>query len=253
MPEQHHHTPSGQPYGEFITSKGLAEHLGVSSRTLQRLADGYSKVHGALPTARPGGRANVFPLIAVERIKAAHLLTRDVPGLRAIQALEALRDGVVFPAHPADSSAHNALVPVMAELSALRAEMTQLRSEVISLQALLRAVVGAPEALRLSGDELTLTEPEESRRVWQTSTQLDVRCKRTASLQPGLLRLISDLEAGYTLLETRGEVVLLTPRGQQVRLVDPRIVAALIKQGWLSRQAGGLQLTASPFITPIPM
>lgn len=159
--------------GEFITSKGLAEHLGVSSRTLQRLADAYSQVHGALPTARPRGRANVFSLLAVERIKAAYLLMRDVPGLRAIQAMEALRDGVVSPAHPADSSAHNALVPVIAELSALRAEMTQLRCEVISLQALLRAVVGAPEALRLSRDELTSSEPEEGVRVWQTSTQLD--------------------------------------------------------------------------------
>ncbi len=238
--------------GEFITSKGLAEHLGVSSRTLQRLANAYSQIHGALPTVRPRGRANVFPLIAVERIKAAHLLMRDVPGLRAIQALEALRDGVVFPAHPADASAHNALVPVMTQLNALRAEMSQLRSEVIGLRVLLRAVVGAPEAPPLSLDDVTSTESEAGVSRGQTTTRQAMGGGRSAHLQPGLTRLLSDLEAGYTLLETKGEVVLLTPRGQQVRLVDPRMIAALIKQGWLSREACGLQLIVHPSITPLP-
>lgn len=142
----------------------------------------------------------MFPLIAVERIKAAHLLMRDVPGLHAIHALEALRDDVVFPAHPADSSAHHALVLVMNELSALRAELAQLQSEVSRLQALLWVVVSAPEALPLSGDELTLTEPGAGVPMGQTSP----RRAQTAHLQPSLTRLLSDLEAGYTLSEVRG-------------------------------------------------
>lgn len=232
--------------GEFITAKGLAEHLGVSSRTLQRLADAYSQVHGALPTARPRGRANVFSLIAVERIKAAQLLMRDVPGLRAMHAFEALRDGIVFPVHPPDASAPNALGLLMTQVSTLRTELTQLRSEVISLRALVQAEIGAPEALPRSGEQLTLTETELETGVplGQTTTRQARSQEQTAYLHPGLVRLLSDLEAGYTLSEVRGEVVLLTPGGQQVRLVDPRIIAALIKQGGLSRNECGLQWMA---------
>lgn len=230
--------------GEFITSKGLAEHLGVSSRILQRLADAYSQVYGALPTARPRGRANVFSLIAVERIKAAHLLMRDIPGLCAVHAFEALRDGIVFPVHSPDASAHNALDLLMAQVSALRTELTQLRSEVSSLRALLQAGVGAPEALPHSGEQLTLTELEAGVLLGQTTTRQARSQEQTAYLHPGSMRLLSDLKAGYTLSEVQGEVVLLTPGGQQVRLVDPRIIATLIKQGGLSRTECGLQLTA---------
>lgn len=230
--------------GEFITAKGLAEHLGVSSRTLQRLADAYSQVHGALPTARPRGRANVFSLIAVERIKAAQLLMRDVPGLCAVHAFEALRDGIVFPVPSPDASAPNALGLLMTQVSTLRTELTQLRSEVISLRALVRAGIGMPEALPRSGDQLTLTELEAGVPLGQTTTRQVRSQEQTAHLHPGLVRLLSDLEAGYTLSEVRGEVVLLTPGGQQVRLVDPRIIAALIKQGGLSRNEGGLQWMA---------
>ena len=58
---------------------------------------------------------------------------------------------------------------------------------------------------------------------------------------------------GDTLLGTRGDVVLLTPNGQQIGLVNPRTVAARVKPGWPVRDGSDLHLNASPPTTLSPV
>lgn len=83
---------------------------------------------------------------------------------------------------------------------------------------------------------------------------MSAACPRPTGLQPGLTHLLSNLDSGYTLAEVRGDVVLLTPSGsgQQARLVEPRMVAILVKQGWLARDGQGFCPTALPLTEPFP-
>ncbi len=230
---------------DLVTHSALAESLGVSDRTLQRLADAYSEVHDPLPRVTPRSRQRLFPQRAVERIRAAHQLMCDVPGMRAADALKVIRDGMTFWYCPANSSETNLPTPVMAELHALHSEITNLQGEVANLRTLLLALLehgqvplpGGPLGLRLDG-------PTDSPSTSQVFPQLPASWP--VGLQPNLTRLLSDLQAGYALVEVRGEVVLLTPSGQQVRLVDPRAVAALVKQGWLARDGHSFCLTVPP-------
>ena len=140
----------------------------------------------------------------------------------------------------------------MAGLKTLHAEIADLRGKVAGLRALLGFVAERQGRVPQSLDELALDEPVNTGVVGLAPTPLPADSQRPAGLQPRLTRLLADLESGYTLLEVRGEVVLLTPSGQPVRLVDPRTIAALVKQGGLVRDGNGLHLCASRPITPSP-
>ncbi|GGL79316.1 hypothetical protein GCM10010840_16480 [Deinococcus aerolatus] len=95
-----------------------------------------------------------------------------------------------------------------------------------------------PESRDPVPDASTSTAP-----TWRSAPPLAAACPYPAGLEPGLTRLLSDLDAGYTLLNVWGDVVLLTPSGQQVHLVDPGTVAALVKQGWVTQDGQGFGLT----------
>ena len=238
---------------DFVTFKVLAEHLGVPERTLRRLVHAYCAVYGALPRISPTSRQRLFPMIAVERLQAAQQMIRDVPGMSTVDALKALRDGVRVPRH-VQGAPDDTLLSILAELHTLRADVTDLRSELAEVRALLQLMARQPgwsarppEGKALGPDASTPTAPPR-----RSAPPLAAACSRPAGLEPGLTRLLSDLDAGYTLLDVRGDVVLLTPSGQQVRLVDPRMVAALVKQGWITHDGQGFGLTPRPLTEVLP-
>lgn len=142
----------------------------------------------------------------------------------------------------------------MAELHTLRSEVTNLRSELVGVRALLQTMASpqgwsAPLSGRL---ELVPDESANTVSIWRNATTMSAACPRPTGLQPGLIHLLSNLDSGYTLAEVQGDVVLLTPSGQQVRLADPRMVATLVKQGWLARDGQGFCPTALPLTEPFP-
>lgn len=200
---------------DLTTPGDLTAQLGVSDRTVRRLAEAYRDVYGALPINNR--RHRMFPAVAVERITAAHKIMRDVPGMSAVDAFTAHRDGVTIPRREDRTSTADTLAPVLSELRALRAEVAALRSLLVAL---------APEqpATALAAD---------------TASQ-----DPAAPLQPNDTDLLERLRAGNSILKNQGKLWELDLAGKRLRRLDLRMVEALVKRGMVAASSEGYSLTS---------
>jgi hypothetical protein len=75
----------------LVKTAAAANVLGISTRTLYRLAPIYEQVHGELP--RDGSHGRLWPLEAIERIQSARLTVKD----RRAESIEAALRGFDTP------------------------------------------------------------------------------------------------------------------------------------------------------------
>lgn len=244
--------------GDTLTPAQLTARLSINERTLRRLSAAYEDVYTALPInpAKPKGRGRVFPPEAVERLEHAVHAMNTTPGMSYVDALTAHRDGRSAPTRTGSAPAlsTNTLLPVLAELSALRQEVATLHDLVLSLRAGLTqppapsmppAPVAAP-----AGDALN-DDPDAGPDT--TSAPMPPR-----KLQPNHAALLERMHlSGNRLQLVKGLTLELTPTGQRVsdRPVDKRTIDALQRYRLLVLDGDTYRLTPEvlPYLPADPL
>lgn len=196
---------------ELMTPASLTAKLGVSDRTVRRLAEAYRDVYGPLPTNNR--RHRMFPAVAVERIAAAHQIMRDVPGMSAVDVFRAQRDGVTLTRREDHTLTAQALAPIMVEIRALREEVAEVRTLLVALTA------QPPSSFRADAGQPELTNPTEA-------------------------DLLERLRSGNTIKKGRGNFWELDPNGDRLRRLDVRMVESLVKRGMVAASSEGYSLTS---------